>query len=100
MSKKRPRSDDDEDEIENGNHDLELEAEMNALASLRAEKSASSGHSKISEGNIYNREGIKQSLETMISLPFAESFEVSEFDLVVQDEHDDLEREVSPLQSD
>ena len=99
-SKKRSRS--DSEDLEEENVDLDLQAEMAALASMRAEKmeeeTGEESTDKESSGSkskkLYNREGILQAIETIGTLPFIESYQISEFSADIQDKHDDLEREV------
>jgi hypothetical protein len=99
-NKKRSRS--DSEDLEEENVDLDLQAEMAALASMRAEKLGEEigeeSTDKESSGSktkkLYNKEGILQAIETIGTLPFIESYQISEFSADIQDEHDDLEREV------
>jgi hypothetical protein len=99
-SKKRSRS--DSEDLEEENVDLDLQAEMAALASMRAEKLVEEigeeSTDKESSGSktkkLYNKEGILQAIETIGTLPFIESYQISEFRADIRDEHDDLEREV------
>jgi hypothetical protein len=99
-SKKRSRS--DSEELEEQNVDLELDAEMSALASMRAEKLREESGEDLTDKDsggvktkkMYNKEGILQAIETIGKLPFIESYQISEFSADIQDEHDDLEREV------
>jgi hypothetical protein len=93
--RKRVESDDEEDV------DPELEAEMAALAAMRAEKDAkqigaveAGEESAERPKNLYNKEGLLQAIESLGSLPFIESLQLSEFAVDVHDENDDLEREV------
>jgi hypothetical protein len=95
--KKRSRS--DSEDLEEENADQDLNAEMTALASMRAEKlREENGEGEENEvvktKKLYNREGILQAIETIGSLPFIESYQITEFSADIQDEHDDLEREV------
>ena len=96
---KRSRS--DSEDLEEEDADEELEAEMAVLAAIQAEKAeAEGGHDEIiATGKppvkkAYNREGLLQAVEGIGELPFVESFTISDFPIDVQDEHDDLEREV------
>ena len=62
--------------------------------------SSSSRRGKVHGGgmkNTYNADGLLQSLQSISTqtLPFVETLQICEFDLDVQDEHDDLQREVS-----
>ena len=100
-SKKRSRSDSEDAEEENV--DLDLDAEMAALASMRAEKLIEESGEDLTDKDsgpvktkkLYNKEGILQAVESIGTLPFIESYQISEFGADIQDEHDDLEREVS-----
>lgn len=105
-SKKRSRS--EEEDAEEDNVDQDLNAEMAALAAMRAEKlREESGEDSTDRDEaakpkkLYNRVGILQAIETIGTLPFIESYQISEFSAEILDEHDDLEREVhhslSPL---
>ena len=95
---KRSRS--DSEDLEEEDADEELEAEMAVLAAIQAEKADAEGDHDgiIATGKpvkkAYNREGLLQALEGIGELPFIESFSISDFPIDVQDEHDDLEREV------
>ena len=94
---KRRRS--DSEDLEEEDADEELEAEMAVLAAIQAEKADAEGDQEgIATGKpvkkAYNREGLLQALEGIGELPFVESFSISDFPIDVQDEHDDLEREV------
>lgn len=96
-SKKRSRS--DSEDIEEENADEDLNAEMAALASMRAEKLKEENGEEmenevVKTKKLYNREGIMQAIESIGSLPFIESYQIAEFSADIQDEHDDLEREV------
>jgi hypothetical protein len=94
--KKRSRS--DSEDLEEENADQDLNAEMTALASMRAEKlreeNGEGEDEVVKTKKLYNREGILQAIETIGSLPFIESYQITEFSADIQDEHDDLEREV------
>lgn len=99
-SKKRGRS--DSEDLEEENADLDLDAEMAALASMRAEKEMEESGDDVTDidsgpvktKKMYNREGILQAIESIGTLPFIESYQISEFSADIHDEHDDLEREV------
>ena len=101
MGKKQgtKRTYEEDSDYSNDERDAELEAELAALAAMRNEKSGISTATSIPISSVpggYNKEGLLQCLEALgtESLPFIESLQVSQFDLDVQDEHDDLEREV------
>lgn len=93
-----------DDEVDDAND--ELEAEMAAVAAMRAEKQqdASGGinddapqHSN-SNQSPYNADGMRKCLEDIDSgLPFLESMVVDEFHFTVQNENDDIEREVHAM---
>lgn len=72
--------DDDEDTVQVGYSAVQNRTSMNKI--------------------MYNKDGLKECLEGVSShsLPFIESMVVNEFDVDVQDEHDDLQREVSQHQ--
>ena len=94
---KRSRS--DSEDLDEEDADEELEAEMAVLAAIQAEKADAEGDQEgLATGKpvkkAYNREGLLQALECIGELPFVESFSISDFPIDVQDEHDDLEREV------
>lgn len=87
---------DEEDQI-----DPELQAEIAAVEASRLERingnDGVTGTSK--EKNTYNKEGLIKSLEDLetVSLPFHETFQICSFDIIIQNEHDDIEREVSVI---
>jgi hypothetical protein len=98
-SNKRKRGaaelEDEEDQI-----DPELQAEIAAVQASRLERSSIdndgvTGTSK--EKNTYNKEGLIKSLEDLetVSLPFHETFQICSFDIIIQNENDDIEREVT-----
>ena len=100
ISKKRKRSDEDDDIV---GDDSEIQAEIEAVMAIRAEKE--SQHDNVENNLIqhqsslqqsYNKEGLLKAIETIgiESLPFVETLHVEEFELSIQDENDDLEREV------
>eukprot|EP01031_Cornospumella_fuschlensis_P041011 gene41011-50026_t len=93
-SKKRRRQDEEEDEV-----DAELEAEMAALQAIRQEKQAQAGSTsqKPSQPALYNKEGLQKCLQDWETkdLPFLESMQVDQFELHVENELDDIEREIS-----
>lgn len=83
--------------------DPELQAELNAIMAMRSEQQQKalnieeqSGEDDTGPGS-YNREAMLQFCESMGTeeMPFAETLQVAQFDLDVQDDHDDLEREMS-----
>lgn len=88
-SRKRGRTEEPEDDDEAA----ELEAEMAALRSMRTEHTGPAGPAT------YNKEGLLKCLEDWetASLPFLETMQIAEYQLQVENELDDLEREVSPL---
>jgi rRNA-processing protein EBP2 len=98
--KKREREVEEEEEEA---VDPELQAELNAIMAMRSEQQqkalniTSEGVSEGVSGGTYNREAMLQFCESMGTeeLPFVETLQVSQFDLDVQDDHDDLEREMS-----
>jgi hypothetical protein len=86
---------DEEDQI-----DPELQAEIAAVQASRLERisvdnDGVTGTSK--EKNTYNKEGLIKSLEDLetVSLPFHETFQICSFDIIIQNENDDIEREVT-----
>lgn len=100
MGKKQQRVQVESDEEENLLNDPDFEAEMKALESLRAEREQEqqgSQESTIQTKTTYNRDGLikcLQDLET-VDLSFVETLCVNEFDLQINNELDDVEREVS-----
>jgi hypothetical protein len=69
---------------------------MKALAQMRSEKNPTTTNA-ISEPIVqYNREGLLKSIEGR-DLPFEESMQICEFAVEIQDENDDLEREVRQI---
>lgn len=83
--------------------DPELQAELNAIMAMRSEQQQKAlniedgDNDGDSGAGSYNREAMLQFCESMGTeeLPFAETLQVAQFDLDVQDDHDDLEREMS-----
>ena len=83
--------------------DSELEAELAALKSMRSERSARSDEDeddndndkKTKTNNTYNKASLEQKIKDMGNLDFLESMEISEISLLVQDENDDIEREMA-----
>ena len=83
--------------------DSELEAELAALESIRREGNIGSddedgdndNHKKSKTNNTYNKASLEQKIKDMGKLDFIESMEVSEIHLNVQDENDDIEREMA-----
>lgn len=101
MGKKngRKREREDDEDAENKEVDDELEAELLALQEIQNERNQSdaltpsttpTGHQN------YNKEGLLHCIESLNvnKLPFIESMAICEYDLHLQDEKDDLEREV------
>ena len=79
--------------------DEDFQAELNAVLSIRKEKMSQSTDSDLPQESTkvtYNKSGLLQSIEAAgtESLPFLETLQICEFDLDVQNQHDDLEREV------
>jgi len=96
--KKRERELEEEEEV----IDPELQAELNAIMAMRSEKQekeALQGKDKDVDATngSYNAEAILQFCESMgtEALPFEETLQIANFDLDVQDDHDDLEREMT-----
>lgn len=96
-----------EEDILNNEEDPELEAEMAAVLAMRAENEIvdnndgkalkiKGGNKKNMERNTYNKEGILRALEGMgtRTLPFIETLEICEYDIAIEDENDDLAREM------
>jgi hypothetical protein len=90
QSRKRVREQEPEDD-----HDAELEAEMAALRAIQSEKSAGSA---VGSGApvFYNKEGLLKCLEDWETkdLPFLANMQIGQYKLNVENELDDLEREV------
>lgn len=90
--KRKREEESDEDEV-----DPELQAELNALMSMRAERGLSAeAEEAVGSGKANNRDGLMRALETVGAshLTFKENMQFCQFDLEVQDENDDLAREV------
>jgi rRNA-processing protein EBP2 len=86
---------DDEDAI-----DPELQAEMNALASMRAEKGLGdedADEEPAAKGKANNTEGLLRAVEVIGNnqLSFKETMQVCQFECDVEDENDDLARELA-----
>lgn len=75
--------------------DIELEAEIAALQSIRAEQAEENELQP--KTTSYNKAGLLQALENMETdtLPFLETFQICEFNVDIEDQHDDLQREMS-----
>ncbi len=78
--------------------DPELQAEIAAVMASRSEKvqdnEGITGNSK--EKNTYNKEGLIKSLDGIetVNLPFKETLQICENEIIIQNENDDIEREV------
>ena len=102
IGKKRLRDEEDNEDVQ---LDPELSAELAALQAIRNEKEGKQqtvtfeDQVQIKPKSVYNKEGLIKSLENIptASLSFIESMQLSDFVLDVQDEHDDLQREVTLL---
>lgn len=81
--------------------DPELQAELNAIMAMRSEQQQKAlnidDDNNDTGSGCYNRDGMLQFCESLgtEALPFTETLQVAQFDLDVQDAHDDLEREMS-----
>lgn len=86
------RQDEEDDSGASGDE----EVDNSASHIMRAQRMPGSRASNSQESKPYNRDGLLQSLESCgtEALPFAETLRVTEFEADVQDEHDDLQREV------
>lgn len=87
----------------------DLQAEINAVLAIRSEKNSqiSSDDAELNvqlstkpekERSTFNKEGLIKALESSSherSLSFIESLEVCAYDVIINDENDDLEREMS-----
>ncbi len=96
---KRKRNEFENDDEENL-VDPELQAEIAAVLASRSEKSSTDGVTGTSkEKNTYNKDGLIKSLSGLdtANLPFSESFLICENDIIIQNENDDIEREVPLL---
>lgn len=95
-SKKRVRIEDPKDDEAE-----ELEREMAALRAIREEKESAQNHSAedSAKNAIYNKEGLVKALEDWETkdLPFVETMQIGDYQLQVENELDDLEREVNNL---
>jgi hypothetical protein len=98
MGKKNGRKRErEEDEDEQGQEiDLELEAELAALQSIQDEQNHREGEEKLNQKLTAHKEGLLHCLESLAThtMPFIESMNICEYELQVEDENDDLEREV------
>jgi len=91
-------------EEEDDNEDDELDAELQAIQMMRAEKENNNDDNNYDDNNnnkkrnIYNKEGLIQvyneGLETN-KLPFIESMQICKYELIIDDENDDLQREMA-----
>ncbi len=84
--------------------DAELEAEMKVLSEIQNEKKRKNNDDNDdNEANIqtkkttYNKEGLLNALETIPchSLDFLEKLDICEYTVMINDENDDLEREMA-----
>lgn len=98
-SNKRKRGAAEIEEEEN-EIDPELQAEIAAVMASRSERTSVdidsvTGTSK--EKNTYNKDGLIKSLEDLetVGLPFQETLQICSFDIIIQNENDDIEREVA-----
>ena len=106
-SGKRKRATDSSDDSD---VDGELDAELEAVRLMRAEKMNNDNDYNDNDNNdddgnnnkkkkvtIYNKEGLIQSYESIetIKLPFVETMQIGRYDLVIDDENDDLQREMA-----
>ncbi len=98
-SLKRLRDEDDEQNEEM--LDPELDAEIQAVMSIRAEKENSGFKGLRTDVVPVNNEALEKLNESFAtsSLSFVESMQIGEFDVNVEDENDDLAREVSRFNS-
>ena len=89
--KRKREEESDEDEA-----DPELQAELNALMSMRAEKGLVEDVA-VGSTKANNKDGLLRALEGVgaSQLSFKESMQLCQFDLEVEDENDDLAREVA-----
>ncbi len=86
----------DEDESDEENEiDPELQAEINALRSMRAEAAGNRADGN-NQKTAYNREALERAVDTVATskLGFVENLQISQFDVTIEDENDDLAREV------
>ncbi len=95
---KNKRKRDEEPAVYDINNDPELEAELEAVAAMRAEKARRSDPNQSDSGKdaTYNKEGLLMHIgmsESMV-LPFVETMVVSDYSIVLENENEDLEREV------
>ena len=77
--------------------DEELQAELDAVAAMRAEKAREGDDDEeITHFTTYNKEGLLKHVEMSESvvLPFGETLLVDEFGCNIDNENEDLEREV------
>lgn len=92
LKRKREEPDSDEEEM-----DPELQAELNAVMSMRAEKGIVDEDGVEETGKkANNKDGLLRAVEMVgnSKLSFKESMHVCQFDLEIEDENDDLAREV------
>lgn len=94
---KRQREEDLDSEDEE--MDPELQAELKALMSMHAEQEgagqADDSHTQ-PVGRANNKDGMLRALESsgLAQLPFKETMQICQFDVEIEDENDDLAREV------
>jgi hypothetical protein len=101
MGKKNGRKREREEDVdEEGQEiDLELEAELAALKSIQDEQNRQESEVNENQKLTAHKEGLLHCLESLAThnMPFIESMNICESELQVEDENDDLEREVCLL---
>jgi len=93
----------DEAELEEEVEDAELQAELAAVLAARAEKNSQAkegeeggGGDSRGRATMYNKEGMLKCVEDIDrQLSFTESMVVCQFSATIDDENDDIEREMS-----
>ena len=80
--------------------DEELEAEIAALNAIKAERTSNTVYNEdailSNEDSGYNKEGLLKCIDDMdcTHLPFIQTLQVCEFNITIENENDDIEREV------
>jgi hypothetical protein len=99
-SNKRRRQEEENEEVDI-TEDPELHAEMAALEAIRNEKGGNDGEEQVVSNtkNTYNSGGLLKSVEDSdtANLSFIETLKVSGGELIIEDDNDDLNREVRPF---
>ena len=108
----------DEEEVEQEHADAELEAELAAVKAIQEEKrrqalleAAAELEAEEDDEEVekpkrinphYNKEGLAKCLENLetAALPFVQNYQICDYKFAIENELDDIEREVSAITED